>query len=59
MQRRLFLWMYMSQTLVWKHNYEERGTFKIDSIFILLVVSPGSLHMNMSTENIDCVHRVY
>ena len=25
----------------------------------LLVVSPGSLHMNTSTENIVCVHRVY
>ena len=24
----------------------------------LLVVSPGSLHMNMSTENIVCVDRV-
>ena len=25
----------------------------------LLVVSPGSLHMNTSIENIVCVHRVY
>ena len=24
----------------------------------LLVVSPGSLHMNMNIENIFCVHRV-
>ena len=25
----------------------------------LLVVSPGSLHMNTSIENIVCVHKVY
>ena len=34
MQPRLFLLMYMSQTFVKKHNYDERGTFKIDHIFV-------------------------
>ena len=35
MQPRLFLLMYMSQTLFEKHNYDERGTFKIYPILIL------------------------
>ena len=29
MQHRLFLWMYPSQTLIWKHNDNERRTFQI------------------------------
>ena len=29
MQPRLYLWMYMSQTFMLKHNYHKRGTFKI------------------------------
>ena len=34
MQPRLFLWMYMSQTFMLMHNYDETGTFKIDCIFV-------------------------
>ena len=30
-----FLWMFMSQTFLWKHNYNDRGTFKIDHVFVL------------------------
>ena len=37
MQLRLFLWMYTSQTFMSKHNYEERGTFKIYHIFVFRV----------------------
>ena len=60
--------MYLSQTFCKKHNYYKRGTFKIYRILIFgsnsfsmecyghkhetLLVSPGSLHMNLSIENI-------
>ena len=34
MQPRLFFLMSPSQTFVWNHNYDERGTFKIYYIFV-------------------------
>ena len=37
--------MYMSQTFVWKHNYDERGTFKI---------YPLSIFGMLATANMSC-----
>ena len=42
-----------SKLLILKHY--ESSTQRVT----LLVVSPGSLYMNTSIENIVCVHRVY
>ena len=42
-----------SKLLFLKH---EEGSIQHET---LLVVSPGSLHMNMNIENIDYVHRIY